>query len=181
MKIVDFGLAKLNAEARRAAWSRDHDAITGTAAGTVLGTVGYMSPEQASRRPADFRSDQPPGTADLRALTRISFSPTTQRPRYTPPSSRHSPHSPPRLSPPQAEVTYSPPESRSPPSPPLSLLFFLGRWRSRPAADVAERERPLIAVRPFTSSLDGPAQGYFAAGITERSEGATLQVAPLGS
>ena len=32
-------------------------------------------------------------------------------------------------------------------------------WRSRPVAGVAERERPLIAVRPFTSLSTNPAAG----------------------
>ena len=52
LKILDFGLAKL----------MDGIAVTITAApeptaGAVLGTVGYLSPEQASGLPADHRSD----------------------------------------------------------------------------------------------------------------------------
>src|SRR4029453_15840216 len=59
VKILDFGLAKLTQpEADR----RDQtDAATmsqATEAGVVMGTVGYMSPEQASGDPLDFRSDQ---------------------------------------------------------------------------------------------------------------------------
>jgi eukaryotic-like serine/threonine-protein kinase len=56
-KIVDFGLAKL----KRPDGPELSQAVTqsaGTAAGIVLGTVGYMSPEQASGREADHRSDQ---------------------------------------------------------------------------------------------------------------------------
>ena len=57
-KILDFGLAKLvaNDEVRRA------DATTVltnlTQPGMILGTIGYMSPEQANGEVLDFRSDQ---------------------------------------------------------------------------------------------------------------------------
>jgi predicted ATPase/serine/threonine protein kinase len=54
-KILDFGLAKL----RVANDTPDSDASTSiTEQGTVLGTVGYMSPEQATGDEVDFRSDQ---------------------------------------------------------------------------------------------------------------------------
>ena len=58
VKILDFGLAKL--------FVAPQDGTSGIATaihqetqpGTVMGTVGYMSPEQASGKPMDFRSDQ---------------------------------------------------------------------------------------------------------------------------
>ena len=58
VKILDFGLAKL----RPPLDPGDVDAETRTAAvnteaHTILGTVGYMSPEQVRRSPADHRSD----------------------------------------------------------------------------------------------------------------------------
>jgi Tol biopolymer transport system component len=53
VKILDFGLAKQV--------TADHADATRlqsvTSAGTVLGTVGYMSPEQVRGKPADARSD----------------------------------------------------------------------------------------------------------------------------
>jgi serine/threonine protein kinase len=57
-KIADFGLAKL-AETPDVELSRmpTSDRIE-TTAGTVMGTVSYMSPEQASGRKVDYRSDQ---------------------------------------------------------------------------------------------------------------------------
>ena len=55
-KILDFGLAKL-VEPPGEDGSLMPTAA-GTAPGVVMGTVGYMSPEQASGRPVDFRSDQ---------------------------------------------------------------------------------------------------------------------------
>jgi serine/threonine protein kinase len=55
VKLLDFGLAKLTQTA-----SDSSDSETRTIqsdAGTVLGTVGYMSPEQVRGKPADARSD----------------------------------------------------------------------------------------------------------------------------
>jgi serine/threonine protein kinase len=54
-KILDFGLAKLVESAVEGA---DTVVSPRTNAGTVMGTAGYMSPEQATGRHADARSDQ---------------------------------------------------------------------------------------------------------------------------
>ena len=54
-KVLDFGLAKL----LKLGDARSSDASTTiTEHGTVMGTVGYMSPEQATGEEVDFRSDQ---------------------------------------------------------------------------------------------------------------------------
>jgi Tol biopolymer transport system component len=57
-KIADFGLAKLteptDARFSQLPTSDGHQ----TSSGLVLGTVGYMSPEQAQARRVDYRSDQ---------------------------------------------------------------------------------------------------------------------------
>jgi serine/threonine protein kinase/Tfp pilus assembly protein PilF len=56
VKILDFGLAKLTETA--GGTTRQTDLPTqGTEPGMVLGTLGYMSPEQVRGRPADPRSD----------------------------------------------------------------------------------------------------------------------------
>ena len=57
VKILDFGLAK-PAPGLDGAEGTNLPTETGTGAGVILGTVGYMSPEQASGQPVDFRSDQ---------------------------------------------------------------------------------------------------------------------------
>jgi len=57
VKILDFGLAKLTETVSQDA-SGLPTMIGATEPGTVMGTAGYMSPEQASGQPVDFRSDQ---------------------------------------------------------------------------------------------------------------------------
>ncbi len=58
VKILDFGLAKLVEPESGAASVMPTMTEGETRPGTVMGTVSYMSPEQASGEPLDFRSDQ---------------------------------------------------------------------------------------------------------------------------
>src|SRR2546425_3006419 len=55
VKLRDFGLAKLTQFGQASGDSETHTIQSD--AGTVVGTVGYMSPEQVRGRPADARSD----------------------------------------------------------------------------------------------------------------------------
>ncbi len=58
VKLLDFGLAKLFTAPQEQVSGMPTVVQQETQPGTVMGTVGYMSPEQASGRPVDFRSDQ---------------------------------------------------------------------------------------------------------------------------
>ena len=54
VKVLDFGLAKLT---ERQAGDPARTALTETAAGMIVGTPAYMSPEQAAGQPIDVRTD----------------------------------------------------------------------------------------------------------------------------
>ena len=56
VKILDFGLAKLTRPEADTAGDAPTQQV-GTEAGTVMGTVGYMSPEQVRGKSSDWRSD----------------------------------------------------------------------------------------------------------------------------
>ena len=57
VKILDFGLAKLTQADGAAGPLTNLPTDAGTEPGVVLGTLGYMSPEQVKGKPADARSD----------------------------------------------------------------------------------------------------------------------------
>ena len=59
VKILDFGVAKLTQPDTSGSGKTQAPTVTGqTDAGVILGTVGYMSPEQATGGSIDYRSDQ---------------------------------------------------------------------------------------------------------------------------
>ena len=58
VKILDFGLAKLTQSSSQENSVLPTAIAAPTEPGTVMGTAGYMSPEQASGQAVDFRSDQ---------------------------------------------------------------------------------------------------------------------------
>jgi Tol biopolymer transport system component len=57
VKILDFGLAKLTLKEGETPQHSNLPTAAGTEPGIVLGTLGYMAPEQVKGRPADARSD----------------------------------------------------------------------------------------------------------------------------
>src|SRR2546425_4339563 len=58
VKILDFGLAKLTESSAAGNSGTNTPTVeAGTEPGAVLGTMGYMSPEQVRGKPADHRAD----------------------------------------------------------------------------------------------------------------------------
>jgi serine/threonine protein kinase len=57
VKVLDFGLAKVSTHAARADAAATNVTQPGTTPGVAMGTVAYMSPEQASGRTTDHRTD----------------------------------------------------------------------------------------------------------------------------
>jgi serine/threonine-protein kinase len=78
VKVLDFGLAKAMAGEANPADPANSPTLTltATAAGIILGTAGYMAPEQAKGKPADRR-------ADIWAFGVVLFEMLTGKPLYT--------------------------------------------------------------------------------------------------
>ena len=74
VKILDFGIAKLTQPADDAA--RHTETLTETGPGTVVGTAGYMSPEQVRGETVDHRSD-------IFSFGAVLYEMVTGRPAFT--------------------------------------------------------------------------------------------------
>jgi Tol biopolymer transport system component len=57
VKVLDFGLAKVDAPTATPTENSPTLSMAATQAGVILGTAGYMSPEQARGKPVDKRAD----------------------------------------------------------------------------------------------------------------------------
>jgi serine/threonine protein kinase/tetratricopeptide (TPR) repeat protein len=57
VKVLDFGLAKLNADQATSGSQQRTPSMVHTSSGVIMGTVGYMSPEQARGLEVDARTD----------------------------------------------------------------------------------------------------------------------------
>ena len=168
-KLLDFGLAKIEADSV--------DGVTGTIAGTVLGTAAYMSPEQAQGMPTDARSDVFSLGAVLyellsgrRVFDRGSFLDTLN-----------------------AVVREEPPPLESPASAVVKrCLAKQPSQRFQSMADVntalrqlrakksgEARSAPSIAVLPFANMSRDPDDEYFSDGLAEEIINALAQVPGL--
>jgi eukaryotic-like serine/threonine-protein kinase len=107
VKVLDFGLAKLSeSESESASFGEASTRALRTGSGVVIGTVGYMSPEQARGQSVDARSDifnlgaviyemvagQKPFTGETPSDTFAAILKTAP-----PPLSQVAPHTPPEL------------------------------------------------------------------------------------
>ncbi len=82
VKILDFGLAKLKSE-KDGEQQTDLKTVSGTEPGVVLGTMGYMSPEQVRGKAADRRATSSPSARSSTRCCRGSghFEATRRRTR----------------------------------------------------------------------------------------------------
>ncbi len=190
VKILDFGLAMLTARPSQDA-DLSQSPTAGTQPGIVLGTPGYMSPEQVRGRPVDHRTD-------LFALGAILFEMLTGRRAFHGESPAES----------MLAVLQEDPITRNTGAqiaPELSrivshclekepgerfqnardLAFALEAWQGEPSASpsgVTSGAGPAeasIAVLPFRNMSADKEAEYFSDGITEEIISALTGIAPM--
>ena len=178
VKVLDFGLVRL-VEPPQAEAETLTSPPPGTLAGTVLGTVGYMAPEQVRGEPADARSD-------LFALGCLLYELLTGRRAFARASSVETlaailrepvpePSSvatgiPPELDRLEARCLAKLPGERFQSASDLAYALRAVAASSEPAhtrVPGARNDRPSIAVLPFANLSADPEQEYFCDGMAE--------------
>jgi len=178
VKIVDFGIAKVDSPAARLDEAGQRPTVAGrTLPGALLGTVAYMSPEQARGEPVDGRSD-------LFSLGVILYEMLTGRRAFEGATAvetiaailRDTPALPPGTSPTVATVVrrllekHAERRFESARHVAAALDGALGRSSTGigRALSAAVDSVPTVAVLPFTNLGHGPDQDYFSDGLTEQ-------------
>ena len=180
LKILDFGLARTDVPADPSGLSGAATATRHTEAGAVLGTVGYMSPEQVRGEPADARSDLFSLGAVLfemlagrRAFRRETAAETlTAILREDPPEiAQASPGIPPGLAAVVRGCLEKEPGRRLPSAEHLALRLREVIENSGASAATRARRKNVIdsvAVLPFANEGKDTDEDYLSDGITER-------------
>jgi serine/threonine protein kinase/Tfp pilus assembly protein PilF len=182
IKVLDFGLAKFLADGS----ARDRAQTQMTMAGTVVGTVSYMAPEQAIGRPVDRRADLfSLGVVLFELLTgHVPFEGSTPTEiidrilhEMPPPASRYAPLVPPALDAIVARALEKDPDFRYQQARDLyrdlrqvadSLDSAASRAPSRVTAAVAPGPADnSVAVMTFSNITREPADDWIGTGIAE--------------
>src|SRR5215469_16296171 len=169
IKLLDFGLAK-----REHAAAASDTTVTQTQMGTVVGTAAYMSPEQASGKPTDARSDifsfgavlyemlsgQRAFHGDTQATTMAAV--LRDEPRSL--------HAAPELVPIVTRCLRKSPAER---------FQSMGEVKACLAAVKPGEAAPSIAVLPFANTSGDKEQEYFSDGLAEEIINALAQIPGL--
>jgi serine/threonine protein kinase/tetratricopeptide (TPR) repeat protein len=180
VKLLDFGLAR--AEAVGSIGESGLDTLSSpsspTHAGALVGTVGYMSPEQVKGQPADHRSDLfslglvlHEMLSGQRAFARETAAETMTAILREPAPELHLSGSdaPPELARLLAHCLEKAPAERFQSARDLAFALRSLLSGSAPAHPLPglDDERPTIAVLPFANLSADPEQEYFCDGMTE--------------
>jgi serine/threonine protein kinase/tetratricopeptide (TPR) repeat protein len=180
LKILDFGLARRSGEVERADVTSAATATRHTQPGTVMGTVGYMSPEQVRGEVADARSDLFSLGAVLFEMLagRRAFRRDTAAETLTailredlPEISGSGSRIPPALAAVVRGCLEKDPGRRLPSAEALVLRLREVIESSRPSGATRARRKNAIdsvAVLPFVNAGGDAEQDYLSDGITER-------------
>jgi len=194
VKILDFGIAKLVAPESAEELARETTVVEATAAGTVLGTVGYMSPEQVRGQSVDHRADifalgcvvyemlagRRPFTAATNADTVAAILSADPRPLVE--AGTEIPHG---LEAIVLRCLEKRPEDRftSARDVAFALLAFAGSpetpGRATLPRGITRDDRPSVAVLPFANLSADPEQEYFCDGMAEEIINALAHVRGL--